>query len=149
MNRNSLMGALLVLLLFTTGCVNVQKTSNGALYNLEILGTPGKAQEVITVSNYGYYLFNCLPIFCGNTTDGRLGNTVWFQNHVTLEKTQGVLIREIKDQKPLVTNLQPHSYETCFFSVIPYIGNSLGIVWYKQIDLSAVLVKPYNKEVRP
>lgn len=142
-------GFLLALLLFTTGCVNVQKTSNGALYNLEILGTAGKAQEVITVSNYGYYLFNFLPIFCGNTMEGRTGNTVWFQNHVTLERTQSVMLREIKDEKPWVTNLQTHSYETCFFSVIPYIGNSLGIVWYKQIDLSAVLVKPYNKESRP
>jgi len=136
-------GALLLLLLFAgTGCVNFQKTSNAALYNLDVLGTEGRPQEVVTVSNYGYYLFNVLPIFCGNTVEGRIGNTVWFQNHVTLERTQGVMLREIKDKRPLVTNLQPHSYETCFFSVIPYIGNSLGIVWYKQIDLSAVLVKP-------
>jgi len=134
-------GAAVVLLLLGTGCANFQKTSNAALYNLEVIGTEGRPQEVVTVSNYGYYLFNFLPIFCGNTVEGRLGNTVWFQNHVTLERTQGVMLRQIKDQKPLVTNLQPHSYETCFFSVIPYIGNSLGIVWYKQIDLSAVLVK--------
>jgi len=134
-------GAAVVLLLLGTGCVNFQKTSNAALYNLEVVGSEGKPQEVVTVSNYGYYFFNFLPIFCGNTVDGHLGNTVWFQNHVTLERTQGVMLREINDQKPLVTNLQPHSYETCFFSVIPYIGNSLGIIWYKQIDLSAVLVK--------
>jgi hypothetical protein len=134
-------GAALVLLLLGTGCVNFQKTSNAALYNLEVIGTEGKPQEVVTVSNYGYYFFNFLPIFCGNTIDGHIGNTVWFQNHVTLERTQGVLLREIKDQKPLVTNMHPHSYETCFFSVIPYIGNSLGIIWYKQIDISAVLVK--------
>jgi hypothetical protein len=136
-------GALLLVLLFAgTGCVNFQKTGNAALGNLEVLGTEGKPQEVVTVSNYGYYFFNFLPIFCGNTVDGHIGNTVWFQNHVTLERTQGVLLREIKDQKPLVTNMHPHSYETCFFSVIPYIGNSLGIIWYKQIDISAVLVKP-------
>jgi len=141
MNFSRAGGILLVLLLFGTGCVNVQKTSNAALYNLEILEEEGKPQEVITVSNYGYYLFNFFPIFCGNTMEGRIGNTVWFQNHVTLERTQGVMMREIKEQKPLVTNLQTHSYETCFFSVIPYIGNSLGIIWYKQIDLSAVLVK--------
>lgn len=149
MKHKHMGGLLLVLLLFTTGCVNVQKTSNGALYNLEVVGAEGRPQEVITVSNYGYYLFNCIPLFCGNTADGRIGHTVWFQNHVTLEKTQGVMMRESKDQKPWVTNLETHSYETCFFSVIPYIGNSLGIVWYKQIDLSAVLVKPYNKEPRP
>lgn len=131
-----------ILLLVGTGCVNFQKTNNVALQGLEVLDTKGKPEEVVTVSNYGYYLFNVLPIFCGNTVDGRIGNTVWFQNHVTLERTQGVLMREIKPMRPLVTNLQPHAYETCFFSVIPYIGNSLGIVWYKQIDLSAVLVKP-------
>jgi hypothetical protein len=142
MNDSRVGWILLVLLLLGTGCVNLQKTSNGALYNLEVLGAEGKPQEVMTVSNYGYYLFNCIPVFCGNTAEGHVGNTVWFQNHVTLEKTQGVMMREIKDQKLWVTNLQPHSYETCFFSVIPYIGNSLGIVWYKQIDLSAVLVTP-------
>jgi hypothetical protein len=141
MNHNHMGGFLLVLLLFGTGCVNVQKTSNAALHNLQVIEAEGTPQEVITVSNYGYYLFNFLPLFCGNTQEGHIGNTVWFQNHVTLERTQGVMMREIKEQKPLVTNLQTHSYETCFFSVIPYIGNSLGIVWYKQIDLSAVLVK--------
>lgn len=136
------MGVLTLLLFMGTGCVNFVKTNNVALRGVDVLCTPGITEECVTVSNYGYYLFNVLPIFCGNTTDGRLGNTVWFQNHVTLERTQSVLMREIKPSRPLVTNLMPHSYETCFFSVIPYIGNSLGIVWYKQIDISAILVRP-------
>lgn len=143
------MGVGVLLLLMGTGCVNYVETNNAALKGLEVVGTPGVTEECVTVSNYGYYLFNMIPVVCGNTVDGRLGNTVWFQHHVTLEKTQSVMMREIKLMRPLVTNLQPHSYSTCFFSVIPYIGNSLGIVWYKQIDLSAVLVKPKNKEKTP
>lgn len=137
-------GVVVLLFFAGTGCVNFVKTNNVALKGLDVLGTPGVTKECVTVSNYGYYLFNVLPVFCGNTVDGRLGNTIWFQNHVTLEKTQSVLMREVQPGRPIVTCLQPHSHETCFFSVIPYIGNSLGIVWYKQIDLSAVLVKPKN-----
>ena len=138
------MGVGVLLLLMGTGCVNYVETNTVALQGLEVVGTPGVTEECVTVSNYGYYLFNVLPLFCGNTVDGRLGNTVWFQNHVTLERTQSVMMREIQATKPTVTCLQPHTYETCFFSVIPYIGNSLGIVWYKQIDLSAVLVRNKN-----
>jgi hypothetical protein len=143
------MGVFVLLLFIGTGCFHFEKTNNVALKGLDVLGTPGVTEECVTVSNYGYYLFNVLPLFCGNTVDGRLGNTVWFQNHVTLDRTQAVMMREIKPMRPLVTCLQPHSYETCFFSVIPYIGNSLGIVWYKQIDLSAILVKTKNQGNTP
>jgi len=143
------MGVVVLLLFMGTGCVNYVETNNVALKGLDVLGTPGVTEECVTVSNYGYYFFNVLPIFCGNTVDGRLGNTIWFQNYVTLERTQSVMMREIKPKRPIVTCLQPHSYETCFFSVIPYIGNSLGIVWYKQIDLSAILVKPKNQGSAP
>lgn len=141
---NARLGIILLLLLGGAGCVNVQTTNNVALRGFEVVGAPGLPEECVTVSNYGYYLFYFIPLFCGNTVDGHLGNTVWFQNQVTLEKVQSVLIREVKPKNPQVTCLQPHAHETCFFSVIPYIGNSLGIVWYKQIDLSAVLVKPAN-----
>ncbi|MEI7945225.1 MAG: hypothetical protein WCJ02_00945 [bacterium] len=143
------MGIVVLLLFIGTGCVNYVETNNVALKGLEVVGTPGVTEECVTVSNYGYYLFNMIPVFCGNTVDGHIGNTVWFQNHVTLERTQSVMMREINPMRPLVTNIQPHSFETCFFSVIPYIGNSLGIVWYKQIDLSAVLVKPKTKGKTP
>jgi len=143
------MGVVVLLLFMGSGCVSYEETNNVALRGLELGGTPGVTEECVTVSNYGYYLFNVIPVVCGNTADGHIGNTVWFQHHVTLEKTQAVMMREIKPMRPLVTNLQPYSYETCFFKVIPYIGHSLGIVWYKQINLSAVLVKPKNKEKAP
>jgi len=136
------MGVVALLLFSGAGCVSYVETNHVALKGLDVVGTPGVTEECVTVSNYGYYLFYFIPLFCGNTVDEHVGNTVWFQNHVTLEKVQSVMMREVKARKPLVTCLEPHAQETCFFSVIPYIGNSLGIIWYKQIDLSAVLVKP-------
>ena len=73
----------------------------------------------------------------------------WFQDDVTLPDVQRILVNEGKASGTLVTQIQPMRTSTCFFSAIPYIGNTLGIVWYKEIQLSAILVKPENSTGLP
>ena len=134
-------GALLTLML-AAGCVSVQRAGKVAPEGTVIHGTAGVPDEHVHVSNFGYYLFNCIPLFCGNTAQDHRGNTVWFSNEVTLEKTQDIMIEEVKSRKCQVAELQPQVKSTCFFGAIPYVGTTFGLLWYKEVQMSAVLVRP-------
>jgi len=132
----------LVSFVLFSGCVSVQKANRVAPAGVSIQGSPGTPVEHVHVSNYGYYLFNCIPLFCGNTMTDSRGETVWFSNEVTLAKVQEVMLEEVRSRKCHVTEIQPYARSTCFFSAIPYIGNTLGILWFKEVQMSAVLVRP-------
>jgi len=137
----------LVLGLFC-GCVSVERASQNAMMQMPIEGAPGTTEEYIHVSNYGYYLFNAFPIFCGNTADDRRGNTIWFSDEVTLAVTQDILIEEVKSRRCNLANLQPTVQSTCFFGAIPYIGNTLGILWYREVQISGIVVRPDRMKFR-
>ena len=136
------LGAALAALTSSAGCVSVQRTTRVASAGTGIQGTPGTPVEHVHVSNYGYYLFNCIPIFCGNTAKDFLGETVWFSDEVTLAKTQGVLVETARNRRYRIADIQPHVRSTCFFGAIPYVGTTFGLVWYKEVQVSAVLVRP-------
>lgn len=129
------------------GCVTIDESHPGTLDKFAIASTKGGPEEHIVVSNYGYYLFNCIPIFCGNVNPDSSSAISMFSDDVTLEATQKVLIDTVKARKCRVVSLQPYAKSTCFFSMIPYLGNTLGLVWYKEVQMSAVLVKPESKVI--
>ena len=126
---------------FFSGCISVEKSRKTVFERLPVEGTPGTPEEHIHVSNYGYYLFNSIPIFCGDASKGGTGNTVFFRDDVTLAKMQNVLLEEASRKSDSIIEIQPKTSSTCFFSVIPYVGNTLGIFWYKEVQISAVMVK--------
>ena len=132
----------LILLALATGCVSVQKTSKVAPQGVTILGSSGTPVEHVHVSNYGYYLFNCIPIFCGNTVAGQRENTVWFSDEVRLAPVQDIMLEQARKRKCQISDIQPYTRSTCFFSAIPYVGNTLGILWFKEVQMSAVLIRP-------
>lgn len=137
----------LAVTLLVSGCVSVERAGGVAPAGVSILGAPGTPDEHVLVSNYGYYLFNCIPLFCGNTAREQRGETVWFANEVTLEKTQEILMDEVRSRKCRVAEIQPHVKSTCFFGVIPYVGTTFGLVWYKEVQMSAVLVRSQQAAV--
>ena len=130
------------MIMLLAGCVSVQKTNKVAPAGVTIQGTSGTPVEHIHVSNYGYYLFNCIPIFCGNTSADARHETVWFSDEVTLARVQGVVLEEVRNRKCQVTEIQPYARSTCFFSAIPYVGTTFGLVWFKEVQMSAVLIRP-------
>jgi hypothetical protein len=134
--------SVLISLSLLAGCVSVQKTSKVAPAGVTIQGSPGTPSEHVHVSNFGYYLFNCIPLFCGSTTADSRGETVWFSNEVTLSRVQSVMLEEVRNRKCQLTEVQPYARSTCFFSAIPYVGTTFGIVWFKEVQMSAVLVRP-------
>jgi hypothetical protein len=141
--------SVLILLLFCAGCVSVERANKTAFKQLPVDDTKGSAERAVHISNFGYYFFNVFPIMTGSTRNGEIGTMNWFQDDVTLPDVQRILVNEGKASGTLVTQIQPMRTSTCFFSAIPYIGNTLGIVWYKEIQLSAILVKPENSTGLP
>jgi len=131
-----------MLLVLLTGCVSVQRAAKVAPGGVTIQGTQGTPVEHVHVSNFGCYLFNCIPICCGNTAAGRRGNAIWFSDEVTLAKTQAIMIDEVRSRKSQMAELQPQVKSTCFFGTIPYVGTTFGILWFKEVQMSAVLVRP-------
>jgi len=129
-------------LALAAGCVSVQRTTRVAQAGTVIQGTPGAPAEHIHVSNFGYYLFNCIPIFCGNTATDHIGETAWFSDEVTLPKTQGIMVEVARNRRCQIAEIQPAVRSTCFFGAIPYVGSTFGLVWYKEVQMSAVLVRP-------
>lgn len=131
-----------VLLLAGAGCVTIDQSRRETLDGVRLSEVNGNPEEHLVVSNYGYYLFNCIPIFCGNVNPDSKAAVSMFSDDVTLEATQKLLIDTVKARKCRVVSMQPYTKSTCFFSAIPYLGNTLGLVWYKEVQMSAVLVKP-------
>ena len=142
MKRIEVYVGVLAALMLTAGCVSVQRTGRVAPKGTTIQGTAGTPDEHVHVSNFGYYLFNCIPIFCGNTAQDHRGNTIWFSNEVTLDKTQDIMLDEVRSRKSQIAALQPQVKSTCFFGAIPYVGTTFGILWYKEVQMSAMLVRP-------
>ena len=136
------MSCMLVSLALATGCVSVQKANRVAPAGVTLQGSPGTPVQHVHVSNYGYYLFNCIPIFCGNTATDFRGDPVWFSDEVTLARVQGIVLEEVRNRKCQVADIQPYTRSTCFFSAIPYVGTTFGIVWFKEVQMSAALVRP-------
>ncbi|MBO6103153.1 MAG: hypothetical protein J6P03_07885 [Opitutales bacterium] len=96
---------------------------------------PNAKQVLIT--NYGYYLFNCVPLFSGGGSDGSFS---LFSNNIKLDKTMNILKDECERLGvKKVSDIQFDENSTCFFSWVEVIGTTLGIYWYKDVQLSAVL----------
>ena len=99
-------------------------------------GSEQNCKQVL-ITNYGYYLFNCVPLFSGGAEDGSFR---LFHNNINLDRTMGVLKDEcVRLDVKKVDDIQFEESSTCFFGWVPYIGATLGIYWFKEVQLSAVL----------
>ena len=99
-------------------------------------------EEHILASNYGWYLFDFIPLACGNTNTAPLMPWVIFRNDVTMGKVQTRFMEYVNGMKKDVKNLTYTSYDSVMFEIpgsnspvpIPYL------LTYREIQLSGVLV---------
>lgn len=130
--RNIIVRSLLIVLsLILTGCFSIESSC---------LKTTGDSQVV--VSNYGWYLFNFIPLACGNVNDNASIPWVFFRNDVTMDKIQGRFFSYVyKKEGVKAVNLSYRANESVLFEIpgsnipipLPYIFT------YKEIQLSGVL----------
>ena len=112
-------------------------------FSLDSSRDPATGDEHVLVSNYGWRLFNSIPLFCGNAYNGRdqLGPWAFFRDDVTMDKIQGRFMDYAKSNGTTIKDLTYHNYETVLFTIpstaipipIPYI------ICYREIQLSGVV----------
>jgi hypothetical protein len=107
---------------------------------MEIQGNAGASIEQVVVENNGWYFFNTIPILSGRFTRKDKSTFEWFSDEVKLEKLQQELVDRAKEKNAYCTNINISYNATCMLSMIPYVGTSLGILWYKEMQISSDLV---------
>lgn len=132
----------LLIIVLLASCTGINKTPPQS--KLKIVNLTDDTQQIL-ITNYGYYLFNWIPLGCGGVEDGSFS---LFSDHVNLQSAMQSFNEEckklgVKD----ISNLQAKPFSTCFFSWVPYVGTSFGIYWYKEIQVSGVIsVSPSKKD---
>lgn len=128
-------GSLVILLLSVvfSGCtgVNYSEPHEGAI----VENADGKYKRIL-ITNYGYYLFNAIPLGSGGHEDDSFS---LFSDNVSLETAMEIFNAECEKYNVTeVSDLQVQRTETSFFSWAP-LGTTLGIYWYKEIQISATV----------
>ena len=88
----------LALAAIAAGCNTVVISSPGSLRGIDVNGADGRADRVLSISNEGYFLFHCLPIFTGsmrwNPVEKRIRNDFeFFSNHLAGDKMMAAMCR--------------------------------------------------------
>ena len=65
------------------GCFSMDVATTSSLKASALSPEDGSPMEHIVVSNYGWYLFNWIPLACGNATPGATFPWKFFSNQVT------------------------------------------------------------------
>ena len=118
--------------LLLASCTSVSTTSPQS--SPKISGQNGQSQQIM-ITNYGYYLFNCIPLASGSYADGSFE---MFSDRVdtpSVMKSFNDQCKELGVTK--ISNVQIEKTSTCFFDWAPIFSSTFGIYWYKEIQLSA------------
>lgn len=134
---------------FAAGCTGVSSTS---AYDTDSDGVStvsagaqadvserraGMQKTQIMVTNYGYYLFNCIPLFSGGIEPDSFE---LFSDRVNVNSAMQTLKIKCEEMNAArICDVQSTKTSTCCLSWVPYIGTTLGIYWYKEVQISAVV----------
>lgn len=97
--------------------------------------------ENVYVSNYGWYLFGCIPLATGNAKEGDVFPTVFFRNDVTMDKIQKRMIDYASKKQKKIYDLTYHNHDSVLFN-IPGLSFPLPVPYlltYSEIQLSGVI----------
>ncbi len=120
----------LALCALLTGCFTIESS---------IIRTTG--QEHLHASNHGWFLFNVVPLACGNAEPDGWTPWVLFRNDVTMDKVQKRFMEYTNSQNCDAADLDYVAHESVMLNLpglnlplpIPYI------ITYQEIQLSGIL----------
>jgi len=118
-------------LLGATGCISVETAK---------LPGPESGTHVF-VRNYGKYLFNFIPIWCGNASDDPVCDFVMFRDDVTTDKMYHRFLTECHKKGQDVSEITCHMEEDVFIRLpIWSIEIPLPYIWtHHEIQISGVV----------
>ena len=135
--RITLMKKILILLAAAalSACTSVSTTDTQREPKIVDIGSNEHKQMMLT--NYGYYLFNWIPIFSGGREDNSFA---LFTDTVNVESAVTTLSNKCVEMKvDNISDIQTLENSTCYFSWIPYFGTTFGLYWYREVQVSAVV----------
>jgi len=129
---------------FSHGCFSFEKSnmkfSDKPIAKLHEHG--GTPDEHVFASNYGWYLFNVMPIVCGNAREGAVFPWSFFCNEVDETVIQNRITSYAAERGCDVADINIFNNEQVLLDIysipvpIPYV------CCYREMQISGVLVKP-------
>ena len=121
----------------------MEVASNSALHNSVSSNGTEKPIEHALVTNYGWYLFNCAPLVCGNASPGGTFPWSFFSDQVNPEIVHNRLMEYAASRDANVEELVA-SYDEKVFLEIP--GSEIPVpipflLCYREVQASGVLVE--------
>lgn len=106
-------------------------------FSIETAKEPGNKTQVIA-SNYGWYLFDFIPLACGDTDEDWIVPSSFFHDRVTMDVIQSRLLTEMRKKGKTIENLTWCNNDSVLITVpilnvplpIPYI------ITYREMQLS-------------
>ncbi len=147
--KNGLSSFLLSLLLaWTAGCFSVESVPlrPRAQDQIQLHASGGVPAEHFVIANNGWYLFNALPLICGNARTDAFFSWRLFSNEVDLDRLHNRLTRYAAQKGYLVEELNVFNSEEVLISIpgtsipipIPYV------LTYREMQLSCVFTRPFS-----
>ncbi len=136
--------AVLAALSLCSGCFTMATATNDSLKRSHHSGMSGTPVEHIVVSNYGWYLFNCIPLVCGNAKKGASFPWTFFKDEVTSDIVQNRLTDYAARKGKNLAELNLYINDNVLFEVP---GTSIPIpmpyvLCYHERLVSALLMEP-------
>lgn len=111
-------------------------------FSIEVAREPGNKSQIIA-SNYGWYLFDFIPLFCGDPDEDWIIPCTFFHNRVTMDAIQSRLLDKARKNNMKVENLTWTNNDSMLLTIplleiplpVPYI------VTYREMQLSAEVKK--------
>ena len=124
------------------GCYSMDVATTASLEKSALSPDDGRPVEHVVVANYGWYLFNFIPIVCGNSTPGASFPWKFFSNHVKSDLLHDRMMAHAAAKHADVKDLVFTRDERVIFDIpgteiplpLPYI------LCYREIQFSGVLV---------
>lgn len=110
--------AVVLALLMTCGCMTYRSCSAWKDVKIENDVVP---HSTIQIENSGWYLFDFIPIFCGDPDNPNKNTCRIFKNTVTLQNNLVVLDRVMAENNcTIISNLASHETDDFYFAFLLY-----------------------------
>lgn len=126
-----------------SGCFSMEVATTRSLKQSALSPDDATPREHVVVSNYGWFLFNWIPLACGNATPGASFPWKFFSNQVTSELLHDRLMSYAAASEADVKDLVYFRDEKVIFN-FPGTNFSIPIPYllcYQEIQFSGVLTK--------
>lgn len=128
---------------FLAGCYSMDVATTATLKKSALTPGDGRPVEHVVVSNYGWFLFNWIPLACGNANPGASFPWRFFSNHVDSALLHDRMMTHAAAMNADIRDLVFTRDESVIFDLpgtdiplpIPYV------LCFREIQFSAVLTQ--------